>query len=66
MKIETLKKMIEFEEDKCETISQFKKEVFRLLDLFESDGEVFKIEIPDDTALSTLKKKLLMDNFTSK
>jgi hypothetical protein len=40
MKKETLKQLIEVEYERCETISQFKSEVFRLLDLYESDGNV--------------------------
>lgn len=34
---ETLKKLIEIEFERCETISQFKKEVFRLIDLYAED-----------------------------
>ena len=37
MNIETLKQLIEIEYDRCETISQFKSEVFRLIDLYEQD-----------------------------
>lgn len=40
MKKETLKQLIEVEYERCETISQFKSEVFRLLDLYESDENV--------------------------
>jgi hypothetical protein len=34
---ETLKQLIEIEFDRVETVSEFKKEVFRLIDLYESD-----------------------------
>lgn len=34
---ETLKQLIEIEFDRVETISQFKSEVFRLIDLYEQD-----------------------------
>ena len=37
MKNQTLKELIEVEFDRCETISHFKKEVFRLFDLYEND-----------------------------
>lgn len=37
MTAETLKQLIEVEYDRCETISQFKSEVFRLIDLYEQD-----------------------------
>jgi hypothetical protein len=37
MKIETLKELIENDYDRCENISQFKNEVFRLLDVFEGN-----------------------------
>lgn len=37
MKKETLKELIELEFGRCETISQFKLEVFRLIDLYEQD-----------------------------
>lgn len=37
MKIETLKELIETEYDRCETISQFKSEVFRLLEMYNRD-----------------------------
>lgn len=37
MKKQTLKELIEVEFDRCETISHFKKEVFRLIDLYDSD-----------------------------
>lgn len=37
MNSETLKKLIEVEYERCETISQFKKEVFRLIDLYDSE-----------------------------
>lgn len=35
----TLKDLIEIEFDRCSTISEFKSEVFRLIDLYESDKE---------------------------
>jgi len=37
MTLETLKQLIEIEFERTGTISQFKHEVFRLLDLYESD-----------------------------
>jgi hypothetical protein len=40
MKKETLKQLIEVEYERCGTISQFKSEIFRLLDLYESDENV--------------------------
>lgn len=36
---ETLKQLIEVEYERVETISQFKHEVFRLIDLYESDKQ---------------------------
>ena len=39
MTIETLKKLIEIEFERTGTISQFKHEVFRLIDLYESDKQ---------------------------
>lgn len=39
MTIETLKKLIEIEFERTGTMSQFKHEVFRLIDLYESDKE---------------------------
>jgi hypothetical protein len=39
MTIETLKQLIEIEFDRSETISQFKSEVFRLIDLYEQDKD---------------------------
>ena len=38
MKKQTLKELIEIEFDRCETIFHFKKEVFRLIDLYDGDG----------------------------
>jgi hypothetical protein len=38
MTAKTLKQLIEIEYDRCETISQFKAEVFRLIDLYESES----------------------------
>ena len=37
MNKETLKELIEVEFDRSETISHFKKEVFRLIDMYEND-----------------------------
>ncbi len=37
---ETLKKLIEIEFERCETISQFKSEVFRLIDLYDEDKSI--------------------------
>lgn len=37
---ETLKKLIEVEFERCKTISQFKDEVFRLIDLYESEQNI--------------------------
>ena len=37
MTLETLKQLIEIEFERTGTLSQFKHEVFRLLDLYESD-----------------------------
>lgn len=39
MTIETLKKLIEIEFERTGTISQFKHEVLRLIDLYESDKQ---------------------------
>lgn len=38
MEKETLKKLIEIEYERSETISQFKSSVFRLIDMYESDN----------------------------
>lgn len=38
MNIETLKKLIEVEFERSETVSQFKAEVFRLIDLYGSES----------------------------
>lgn len=38
MEKQTLKELIEIEFDRCETISHFKKEVFRLIDLYDDDN----------------------------
>jgi hypothetical protein len=38
MKKNTLKELIEIEFDRCETISHFKQEVFRLIDLYNDDN----------------------------
>lgn len=35
---ETLKQLIEIEFDRCGTISKFKTEVFRLIDLYDQDN----------------------------
>lgn len=45
MKSETLKELIEVEFERCETISQFKTEVFRLIDLYESDTQIKNISL---------------------
>ena len=37
MTVETLKELIEVEFDRTETISHFKKEVFRLIELYDKD-----------------------------
>ena len=37
MTTKTLKELIEIEFERCETISQFKSEVFRLIDVYERD-----------------------------
>lgn len=44
MKIETLKKLIEFEYDSTAKISIFKEKVFELLDLYQQDNETSIIE----------------------
>jgi hypothetical protein len=66
MKIETLKELIEIEFDRCKTISQFKSEVFRLLELFERDFEPIQITIPTDSELDKLYKTLNQDVWSSK
>ena len=38
MRKTTLKELIEIEFERCETISQFKKEVFRLIDTYIYDS----------------------------
>jgi hypothetical protein len=68
MKIETLKELIEIEFDRCETISQFKAEVFRLIDTYYIDI-THPSTIQTDSNLTDFQKlnrKILMDNFTSK
>ncbi len=45
MNSETLKKLIEVEFERCETISQFKAEVFRLIDLYDSDTQIKNISL---------------------
>lgn len=45
MRLETLKELIEVEFDRCETISQFKSEVFRLLEMYDRDM-VNKVVLP--------------------
>lgn len=64
MKIETLKELIEIEFDRCETISQFKSEVFRLLDMYDNDRE--KTTLETDTIKNVLDKMILDYNRTSK
>lgn len=60
MTLETLKQLIEIEFDRCETISQFKSEVFRLIDLYEQDKLFvptpgFTIEsLPDEVMYSEI------------
>ena len=39
MKKQTLKELIEIEFERCETISDFKHEVFRLIDLYDTDKQ---------------------------
>jgi len=58
MKIETLKELIEIEFDRCQTISQFKSEVFRLLDVFEGDYEPIHIHKPSSQHFDEVYKKL--------
>jgi len=43
MTIETLKALIEIEYSRCETYDEFKKELDRLLDLYEKDNENLKV-----------------------
>jgi hypothetical protein len=52
MTIETLKKLIEIEFERTGTISQFKHEVFRLIDLYESDKK--PISLPNVNYSPTL------------
>jgi hypothetical protein len=66
MKIETLKELIEIEFRRCQTISQFKSEVFRLLDVFENDFEPIQITIPTESEIDKLTKKLKQDVWASK
>lgn len=47
MKKETLKQLIEIEFERVETISQFKSEVFRLIDLYLSDNENINVVYPN-------------------
>lgn len=59
MTSETLKQLIEIEFDRCETISQFKSEVFRLIDLYEQDKPFiptpgFTITEPDEVPYGEL------------
>lgn len=46
MNKETLKELIEIEFDRCETISHFKKEVFRLIDLYDNDNQKISKPFP--------------------
>jgi hypothetical protein len=46
MTSQTLKELIEVEYERCQTISEFKKEVFRLLDLYELDKPVEEFHLP--------------------
>lgn len=52
MTLETLKQLIEIEFERTGTISQFKHEVFRLLDLYESDKK--PISLPNVNYSPTL------------
>ena len=55
MKKETLKELIEIEFDRCETISHFKKEIFKLIDLYDKDKSNDKIECKlDDNSMNML------------
>ena len=59
MTSETLKQLIEIEFDRCETISQFKSEVFRLIDLYDQDKPFiptpgFTITEPDEVPYGEL------------
>jgi hypothetical protein len=58
MKIETLKELIENDYDRCENISQFKNEVFRLLDVFDNDYEPMNIHKPSSQHFDEVYKKL--------
>lgn len=52
MKLETLKELIEIEYDRCETLSQFKSEVFRLLEMYDKDMlNKVVLPIPDPSLL---------------
>jgi hypothetical protein len=46
MEKETLKKLIEEEFERCETISQFKKRVLELVDLYDNDNENHPLPYP--------------------
>ena len=52
MTLETLKQLIEIEFERTGTISQFKHEVFRLVDLYESDKK--PISLPNVNYSPTL------------
>jgi hypothetical protein len=56
MKKETLKELIEIEFDRCETISHFKKEVFRLIDLYDNDKEQIINFYPNPTLVGNPDK----------
>jgi hypothetical protein len=64
MKIETLKELIEIEFRRCETISQFKSEVFRLLDVYDNDRE--KSNLQTEPIKNVLDTMILDYNRTSK
>lgn len=42
MTVETLKSLIEYEFDRVNNISEFKSEVFRLIDLYDKDKETIE------------------------
>lgn len=59
MKLKTLKELIEVEFNRCETISQFKEEVFRLLEMYDRDTlniAVLPIQPKSDLSTTWLKQ----------
>jgi hypothetical protein len=59
MKLKTLKELIEVEFNRCETISQFKEEVFRLLEMYDRDMlniTVLPIQPKSDLSTTWLKQ----------